>query len=277
MTLKILNLFLFSKHGSSKIRIFVSMSNNYSMLYFLILKNLNAKYRGSFLGALWNILSPLGMLFLYCLVFGSTLYASNENYWVYMSIGIFPFFFFQSNMICGAMCIINESELLKKKKFPRIFIVLAEVVATFIVFTISYILMLIIFFILEININLTLLLWVPLYMILSFIFAFGLALQLSIITVYIRDVQHIIDTFSRVFFWITPLFFYFEDISNNIFRNIILCNPYTYFIELFHSTLFYNNFPEINYLIISSLLAIFALVLGYILFKKYEAIVVEEL
>lgn len=51
---------------------------------------------------------------------------------------------------------------------------------------------------------------------LAAVFAAGMVFLFSAVTVYIRDVQHFINAFARVLFWVTPIFYFVGKTSGPI-------------------------------------------------------------
>ena len=113
----------------------------------------------------------------------------------------------------------------------------------------------------------SILLIAPAY-ILTIMFTIGYVYILSSITVYFRDLQHIIDAFSRIFFWITPIFYYTDSLTGTL-NKLIWINPFTYFIELYHSLFYYSTLPSISLWVCCLFLAIGFLLIGHIIFHRY--------
>lgn len=51
---------------------------------------------------------------------------------------------------------------------------------------------------------------------LAAVFAAGMVFLFSAVTVYICDVQHFINAFARVLFWVTPIFYFVGKTSGPI-------------------------------------------------------------
>ena len=56
----------------------------------LVLRELRARYRGSFLGFLWSFLNPLLLMLVYALVFSIYLRVPMEGYAVFLFSGLLP-------------------------------------------------------------------------------------------------------------------------------------------------------------------------------------------
>jgi ABC-type polysaccharide/polyol phosphate export permease len=242
----------------------------------MVVKNLKGKYKNSYLGFLWHFITPAIMILLFYIVFTTIRYTDDEYYWAYLCVGIIPFTFFQSNLSAGAGCIVANGGMINKMYFPREIIVLSQVISTFITFVIGYAAIIVIMVISGFQFTFETLLFLPVIMALSFVFTTGYVLMTSAVTVYVRDLQYFIDAFSRLFFWVTPIFFYMDSITG-ILETILWCNPYTYFIELYHDILYYGTFPEPIMIMASIVLALAFLLIGVLVFNRYKGKFAEKL
>lgn len=250
--------------------------DNRGILHSMVVRNLKGRYKNSYLGFAWHFITPTVMIVLFYIVYTGIMQKSIENYWVYLCVGMFPFTFFQTNLGSGSGCIIAEGGTIKKMYFPREIIVLSQVTSTFITLIISYSVVIVLMLVSGCSFNGYALLFLPLILLLSVIFATGYVLMFSAITVFIRDIQYIIQAISRVFFWLTPIFYMVGDLTG-ILNSLIWYNPFTYFIEVYHDILYQMQIPNLLYLGICCTISFFALILGYKIFDKFKGKFAEEL
>jgi len=249
---------------------------NRNILYSMIVRNFKGKYKNSYLGFAWHFVTPLIMIILFYVVYTGIMQRNIDNYWVYLSVGMFPFSFFQHNMGSGSGCIVSNAGMIKKMYFPREMIVLSQVISTFITLIIAYSAIIVLMFLSGYPFNGLALLLLPILLILSAIFAIGYVLVLSAITVYVRDVQYFIEATARVIFWITPVFYLAEDI-NGLLNDIIWYNPFTYYIVTYHDILYYHQVPDLFQFGVCCILSVSALIIGLIVFNKLKGRFAEEL
>jgi len=246
------------------------------LLWSLITKNLKGKYKSSYLGFAWHFITPAISIILFYVVFTSIMAREIDNYWLYLCVGMFPFTFFQENLISGSGCIVTNGSTIKKMYFPREIIIIAQIVSTFITFTIAYVAVIILMIIAGIPISLSSIIFLPLVLLLSILFATGCILAMSAVTVFVRDIQHLIQAFARVLFWVTPIFYMTSDLRGG-FANFIWYNPLTYFIESYHNILYFGTAPLLSHLSVCFILSIIALVIGLFIFNKLKWKFAEEL
>lgn len=81
--------------------------------------------------------------------------------------------------------------------------------------------------------------------ILTTIFNVGIALFLSSIVVYFRDLGFFINACSRLLFWTAPTIYTIYEVSGML-KTILLINPLTYFVARFQDLILYSKIPPLN-------------------------------
>ena len=246
-----------------------------NILKSLVVKNLIGRYRSSTLGFAWHFIVPAIMMFVYYIVFTQIRSNPIPEFWIYLASGLFPFTFMTSNLSGSAGCIIGNSGMVKKMYFPREIIVLAQVISTFIVMLIGYVMVLGLVLISGHTMTISLLM-LPVLMILTLVFVTGYSLILSAITVYVKDVQHLIGSITLAFFFITPMYFTIDDTAG-LLNMIVWINPFTYFIESYHQIVYYGHLPEAWIIVVCTTLSIMFMTIGTLIFKKLKKGFVERL
>ena len=84
----------------------------------LVLRDLRARYRGSFFGFLWSFLNPLLLMLVYALVFAVYLRVPMDNYAVFLFSGLLPWLWFSSSLGHSAAVIVGSGGLVKRIMFP---------------------------------------------------------------------------------------------------------------------------------------------------------------
>src|ERR1700712_4761072 len=78
-------------------------------------------YEGTFLGQVWQVLTPLLNILVYYLVFGLLLHSNRgiPNYIAFLSVGVFVFAYSTSALVAGARAITGNLGLVRALQFPR--------------------------------------------------------------------------------------------------------------------------------------------------------------
>lgn len=238
-------------------------------------KEIRGKYKGAWLGILWSYLNPLLMLVVYSFVFSIIMRVQIENYTMYLFTALIPWNFFVTSISQGSFSVISNGAILKKVYFPREIVPISSVTANTVNFMISC---LIIFFFLAVTgIGFSkYILLLPLVLLVQYILLLGIVFFVSSMTVYARDLEHIISVILMAGMYATPIFYTMEMVPDK-FKKIIKLNPMTNIIQSYRDIMFYKRMPDLKKLGIMFLISIIIFVLGYMFFKKTEKSFVEEL
>src|SRR5262249_50709981 len=88
-----------------------------ALLGTLVLRELRARYRGSFLGFLLSFLNPLLLMLLYALVFSIYLPVPMEGYAVFLFSGLLPWLWFASSLGPAAGWSVGSGALVRRLLF----------------------------------------------------------------------------------------------------------------------------------------------------------------
>ena len=219
---------------------------------------------------------PVILIVIYLLVFQTIFGRDIEDYWAYLSVGVFSFNFFLQSATAGMNAVIGNKNMVTKLHFPREKIVFATVVNNLITFVISYIILVIVMVVAGVSINAVLLLMVPVLIVIEAVFITGIVFALSAACVYSHDLMYALGRIMPLTMFITPIF-YLPDIDNSVLQTILLINPLTYYVECFHDVIYWGTVPDVEYVLVCFLFAILSLMAGFIVFKKLEKVFAERL
>jgi lipopolysaccharide transport system permease protein len=245
------------------------------LLLNLTKKELQLKYKNSILGFLWSLLNPLLMLVIYSIAFKVILKIPIENFAIFVFTGLLPWMFFQGSISQSTNSIINNNNLIQKVYFPREIIPVSVVLANFINFLITLVVLFaaLIFYKFEFGSAFFLL---PIVFIINFLSTVGLSLFLSSMTVKYRDISHLVEVIFMAWFYLTPII-YSLDMVPEPFKSIILANPMTSIIELYRTIFMEASIPPGNVLWLGLCYSIIIFLCGLTVFKLRERKFAEEI
>lgn len=113
-------------------------------------------------------------------------------------------------------------------------------------------------------------------MILEYALTLGLTLIVSSVTVFFKDMEHIITVILMAWIYLTPLLYPLEVIPGSI-RFLFKLNPMTSVIEGYHCILYWQKAPYFKLTVYGILFAIVSLFLGELIFSTLEKRFAEEL
>ena len=238
------------------------------LLQDLVTKDIKTKYRRSVLGILWSVLNPLLMMLVLTAVFANIFRFDIKDFPVYYLTGYLIFSFVSESTSFSLTSIISAAGLIKKVYIPKYIFPLEKCLFSFVNMLFSMIAIIIVFAILGIAPHWTVILF-PIPMIYTFVFSFGLSLILAMFNVFFRDTGHLWGVFVTVWMYLTPII-YPINILPDWMISIVKINPLYYYVEYFRSIMIYGTVPGlIDNLVCISFSGIM-LLLGLILFKKYQ-------
>jgi homopolymeric O-antigen transport system permease protein len=257
------------------------------LLWNLTLRELRTKYRRSVLGWTWSMLNPLATTVIYSIVFGKILGSSAlpgqpsgiDNFALFLLCGLLPWSFFSLVQNLGMGALIGNAGLVRKVAFPREVLVFAQVGHGIVQFSIEMGLLVVILVIA----GSPLLPWLPVTVLLMLIlaaFASGLALALSAIGVYLRDLPYLWAILLQVWFFATPVVYSPETLNARLDpwqASVLSYNPMARFVAAFRRTLYDGRAPGWQSIGALLAMALVTLTLGWMIFDKLSRRFAEEL
>jgi len=259
----------------------------------MVLRDLKVKYKGSALGFLWSLLHPAFMLGLYYVIF--TLIAPDfrrdiPSYGIFLIAGMWPWMSFSSSLGKSCPLFILNADLIKKAYFPREILPLATTLSEFINLLIGLVLVFILMAILGYQPSVSILLIIP-AIIVQLILTFAFTLMVSLLDVFYRDTEQILNWLLTVWFFGSPVIYSLARIMNALgkhpfFQNLYFVNPFAWLIPAYRYGFLGSSETDTSIinggtLAIAVLLIIpiclVILLICYAIFKKYEYMMVEEI
>src|SRR5262249_22463644 len=158
----------------------------------LTIRDLKVKYKGSALGFLWSLLNPLEMMAIYTLAFSVFLRADVlPNYCALVLGGLLSWIFFSNALTSATVSFIRDPSLITKVSFTIESLPLASILAHFINFMVMLAVLLVVLLVARLPLGASLLL-LPVIVAAQLLFTIGLGLSLATLTVYFRDLEHLV-------------------------------------------------------------------------------------
>ena len=238
-------------------------------------KEVRGKYKHSFLGVLWSFLNPLLQILVYAIVFPLILKNNQEHYVVFLCCGLIPWNFFSIAINRSAATMLENGNIIKKVYFPREILPISVVLSEAINFVISTVIILA--FVLFDGIALTpYILFYPLILLVQCILILSISFIISAVTVYIRDLLHLITVALQLLFYATPIVYALDTIPQE-FAWILQYNPMTYIINGYRDIFLNQTAPDVKMLGILLVILTVICALSYMAFRKLQKGFAEEL
>ena len=245
------------------------------ILFNFAVYDLKIRYRNSVLGVLWSFIEPLLLLAVLFVVFSTMFKFEIPNFPIYLLLGIVCYRFFQNGTTLALNSLTNRSSTITQIYFPRSIPGLSAGITSAIMLVFELMVLGIFMAAFQFIPTVTILL-LPLVLALELLLIFGIALPLSVLNVIFKDTEFIWGVVLSAGFFLTPIFYQFDMLPEAI-RNVLQFSPMVQIVTMAHHVVLYGMHPSVNTVLyaVGSISAI--TVIGYLIFRKYQAKIAEDM
>ena len=254
----------------------VAYSTNYlfDVMTTLVGRELRIRYKGSVLGLLWAILSPLGTVAVMHLLFNKILPLNIPHYASFIYSGLLPWTWFQASVQTGAATLLDNRDLVRRPFFPRPLLPAVVTGTNFILYLLALPVLLALLVTEGVTLS-PLIMMLPLVWLAQAIFTLACAVLFAALGVLIRDVQHLLGVGLLLWFYLTPIFYDVDRVASASTRWLLL-NPMTTLVQAHRALAIYGQAPDWRAVAICALLGAGLLVVSLAVFRVLEDAFVEE-
>lgn len=231
-------------------------------------KELKVRYKSSFFGYLWSIANPLLFAMIYYFIFKLIMRVQIPNYTVFIITGLFPWQWFASSTSNSLFSFLANAQIIKKTVFPRSVIPMSNVLMECLHFLCTIPVIIVFLYIYNMYPSWDWIWGIPLIGFAQIMLMLGVALTLSTLNLFFRDLERFITLGIMLLFYCTPIL-YSGDMIPEQYRWLIDYNPLANMI-LSWRDLFMNN--TVNYNDIAKLYGygIVSVLIGSAIFNKLK-------
>lgn len=207
------------------------------MLWSFVRADLRQRYIGSSIGIFWSVINPLLLILLYTFVFSVILKVriggaqGVGHYGIFLFSGMLPWIAFNEAVTKGTTVILEQRSLVGATQFPTILLPLYVLVSSFIHELIALAMFVVILFLMNRPLEPSALLLFLVFPV-QLIMTLGLAMIVSSLNVFFRDVSQLAQAFLLIWFFSTPIVYPVEAIPLWI-RSYFYLNPLTPLIDIY--------------------------------------------
>ena len=236
------------------------------LLKLLIKKEITLKYKRTYLGFLWSLLNPLLTGLVLFIAFRVFMRFEMENYTLFLLSALFPWTWFSASVSMSTNALTGNISLIKKVLFPKHFLIIAIIIGQLLnlIFALPILLALVYYYGKTPTLN-----WfisIPVLIVVQFAVTYGIALIISMVNAFFRDMEHIINVCLSMLFWMTPIVYPLEAVPEK-YQVYLALNPITYLMQGWRD-IFLNNKTNWHDIFISLITAMLVLFVGSLIFKK---------
>ncbi len=250
----------------------------------LVLRELRARYRSSFLGFLWSFLNPLLLMLVYVLVFAVYLRVPMDNYAVFLFTGLLPWLWFSASLGHATGVIVGSGALVKRILFPAEILPLVSVLSNLVNFLLSLPLLFLFLFVFGVRPG-PVLAFLPLLLAIQLLLTVGLALPLAALNVHLRDVEQILSNGLVLLFFLSPILYPVSTVPVTLrlgealtipLRPLYFLNPVAGLVQGYQNIIFFGREPHWIHLGMVTVLAVVTFWGGYRVFDRLRDSLAEE-
>jgi lipopolysaccharide transport system permease protein len=241
----------------------------------LIARDIQLRYRGSFLGILWTLLNPLAELLVLMFVFGTVLNVAIPNFSAYLFTGLIAYGWFQTSVNFATLSIVGNRELVRRPGVPIAVLPIVTVAANLVHFLLSLPILIGLLLYSGVTLSATAAA-LPLIIALEFVLILGFAYPVATINVWFRDTQHVLRIALQLLFYLTPIFYETSTVPKNL-QWFYALNPLSHLVDAYRAVLLRGELPATGSVLYLTVFSAVLLVVGFAAFRRASYRFADEL
>ena len=234
----------------------------------LVKRDFKKKYKRTYLGMLWSLLSPLLTLLVMRLVFTRFFGREMEHYTTYLFCGNVIFTYFSEASSGGMSSLLSNSSIFTKINVPKYLFLFSRNVSSLINFALTFVVFIMFCFIDGVTPGPTFfLLIIPIVCLV--VFNVGVGLILSAMFVFFRDIQYLWSIFTMLLMYMSAIFYSVDSYPLTVQR-IFHFNPVFVYIKYFRITVLEGRVPSLALHALAVGYALFVFAIGVLVYRKYN-------
>ena len=224
------------------------LPGRWELVISLARRELAARSKGSFLGALWAVVTPLAMIAIFTFIFSGIFgarFGANGTTWdyaLYLFCGLLPWNAFQEAAQMSSNAIVEQANLVKRVVFPLETLPMAKVLAALAQQLIGTVVLIVAALLVQGTVHPTLL-WLPALLLPQVLLTLGAAWFIAALGVYVRDIVQGVGLALMIWLYLTPII-YPESAVPEKYRAIVNLNPFTPLVRCYRRILLEGQAPD---------------------------------
>ncbi|WP_435006969.1 ABC transporter permease [Tundrisphaera lichenicola] len=250
------------------------LTEHRDLLYYMIWRNVKARYAQSALGLGWVIVQPLMTLMIFAVIFGRVVQIKapgGSPYLLFAFCGLVPWTFFAGALTAASNSLVNEANTLTKVYFPRLFLPFTQVAGRLVDLAATLLILLVMMIAYGVLPRLESVFILPVLILIALMCALGFGLWLASLAVQYRDIAMIIGFLAQVWMYVSPVIYPASMVPDR-YQMIYGLNPMVGVISGFRSCLLGHPAMPWIQILESFLVSVTVLVTGAFYFRRTERI-----
>lgn len=234
----------------------------------LVLRDIKVRYRRSFLGVLWTVLTPLLTMLVMTFLFAQLFKNDIQNFAVYYFTGYILYGFLNESTTMSLRSVVDNQNLIRKVYIPKYLFPLSKVASSLLNLVFSFVAMILVMLFTGSRFYPTIFLSFIVIFFLS-LFCLGLGMTLSTMFVFFRDIGHFYGVLMLLWMYLTPIFYPVSLLKDRA-EFVLWCNPLYYYVCTFRNLVCDGILPPFPVWFGGILIAGITFIIGSYVFYKNE-------
>lgn len=241
----------------------------------LIARDIKLRYRGSLLGVLWTLLNPLAELLVLFVVFSMVFRVDIPNFPAYLFTGLIVYGWFQTSLNFATGAIVANRELVRRPGVPVVILPIVTVASNLVHFVLSLPILVGLLVLSHVEVTAAALA-LPVLVGLEFMLILGFAYPVAALSVWFRDLQHVLRIGLQLLFYLTPVFYETRAAPESL-QWFFRINPLAHLVDAFRAVLMRGEMPDPRSLFYLTVLSAAMLLFGLVWFRRASTRFADEL
>jgi len=248
------------------------LPRRFDLILSLTKRELAARYRGSVLGIVWAVLTPVVMIAIFTIIFAGIFKArfgassSQWDYALYLFCGLLPWNAFQESVQLSSTTIVGHANLVKRVVFPLETLPVSLSLAAVANQMFGTVALLLAALLLRGELHATIV-FLPVLVIPQLFATLGAAWLIASLGVFVRDIVQGIALLLMAWMYLTPII-YPESLVPERYLGIVNLNPFTPLVRNYRRIILDGSMPDWRGLAYFGAFAAVSFILGYWWFAR---------
>src|SRR5438034_4217791 len=174
------------------------------LTHYLVQADLAKQGANTLLGNIWWVLDPLLQMLVYVVFISVILRAGTPDYPLFVFCAILPWKWFASTVNGATGSVVARERIIKQVKFPKIVLPVSTSLGGIVHFAFGLIPLFALLLLLYLDRLTAMVLLIPVVAAVQFAFTIGVAIMLSAVNVFYRDISNLTGHVLRLWFYLSP-------------------------------------------------------------------------
>jgi ABC-type polysaccharide/polyol phosphate export permease len=200
------------------------ISGSWRLIRYLVRADLKRTHADSVIGQLWWILDPLLQMGVYFVLVAIILQRKTPDFPLFLFAAVLPWKWLTTTLNDASLSVVSRQSLIRQVQFPKLVLPTAATIASTASFGFGLIALAIVYLFFLHRLS-PWLLALPLISVVQLAFSLALAITISAVNAFYRDVQNVLSHVLRLWFYLSPTLYSLEHIEHPTIRALLSLNP----------------------------------------------------